>query len=125
MAQLEHQAIRISNLELMNRYGAEGWKTYNTVLNQMMQSAQKHLQELKKQIQEVNWLRKSSQMAAGDKFKLLETSWVSLVSKNYEIERACVQLEYEISQLEAQKAHHNNSHKENDDPDLNCNQDEI
>ena len=97
-AQLEHQATRIINLELMNKYGAEGWKTYNTVLSQMMQSAQKQLQELRKQIQEVNWQRKSGQIDAGEKLRILESNWVGLVSKNYEIERACVQLESEIQE---------------------------
>jgi len=29
MAQLEHQAIRIENLELMSQYGTNAWKVYN------------------------------------------------------------------------------------------------
>lgn len=29
MAQLEHQAVRIENLELMSQYGTNGWKVYN------------------------------------------------------------------------------------------------
>lgn len=29
MAQLEHQAVRIENLELMSQYGTNGWKAYN------------------------------------------------------------------------------------------------
>lgn len=29
MAQLEHQAIRIENLELMSHYGTNAWKVYN------------------------------------------------------------------------------------------------
>ncbi len=127
MAQLEHQAIRIANLEIMNKCGAEGWKSYNAFLSQMVSSTQKKLQELRKQIQEVNWLRKSSQTAAGEKFRLLETDWVSLVSKNYEIERACVQLEYQISQLEAQKAlkSQNKTEEQVNDPDIHNNQEEI
>ncbi|CAG2174308.1 unnamed protein product [Oppiella nova] len=100
MAQLQHQSIRIDNLELMQRLGAEGWKQYNHALSQMQANAQKELLELRKQIQEVNWFRKSSQTAAGDQIKHLESEWVSLVTKNYEIERQCLQLEVEISELD-------------------------
>ena len=69
MAQLEHQTTRfvllnfvntisyhkicfdikqrILNLELMSEYGCESWRIYNTVLSQMIQQSQKHLQEFK------------------------------------------------------------------------------
>ncbi|CAM1323288.1 BCAS2 (predicted) [Pycnogonum litorale] len=97
MAQLEHQSTRITNLELMSRFGCEGWKVYNAVLYEMLQQAQKQLQQLKKQIQEINWARKTSQTEAGKELQNLEESWVGLVSKNYEIERACVELEMEIN----------------------------
>ncbi|GFR19981.1 pre-mRNA-splicing factor SPF27 [Trichonephila clavata] len=100
MAQLEHQATRICNLELMGIYGCETWKACNSVLVQMTNQAQKQLQDLKKKILEVNWQRKSSQNTAGEKLKDLESSWVVLVSKNYEIERACAELEKEITILE-------------------------
>ena len=92
-AQLEHQYIRICNLDLMKKYGSECWKSYNNVLSQMLANAQKELQSLRKSIQEINWMRKSNQTAAGEKLKNLEANWVALVSKNYEIERACVDLE--------------------------------
>lgn len=29
MAQLEHQAVRIENLDLMSQYGTNAWKVYN------------------------------------------------------------------------------------------------
>ena len=92
-AQLQHQYIRIANLELMKKYGSEAWKSYNNSLSQILTTAQKELQSLKKSIQEINWMRKTSQTDAGEKLKNLEANWVALVSKNYEIERACVDLE--------------------------------
>ena len=54
---------------------------------------QDSLKDLKKDIQEVNWSRKNKQTQVGEKLKNLETQWVGLVSKNYEIEQAIVQLE--------------------------------
>uniref|UniRef100_A0A3B3CD82 Pre-mRNA-splicing factor SPF27 n=1 Tax=Oryzias melastigma TaxID=30732 RepID=A0A3B3CD82_ORYME len=90
MAQLEHQAIRIENLELMSHYGTNAWKVYN-----------------EKKIQDLNWQRKNDQLAAGAKLRELESNWVSLVSKNYEIERAIVQLENEVSHLRQQQGEEN------------------
>ncbi|XP_013786633.2 pre-mRNA-splicing factor SPF27-like, partial [Limulus polyphemus] len=90
---------RIANLELMSKYGCEAWKMYNSLLVQLLHQAQKQLQDLRKQIQEVNWERKSSQKAAGEKLRNLDASWVGLVSKNYEIERACAELEKEIDSM--------------------------
>ena len=43
-AQLEHQSLRILNLELMSEYGAASWRSYNGVVANMIDSAQKHLQ---------------------------------------------------------------------------------
>ncbi|KAM5161257.1 pre-mRNA-splicing factor SPF27 isoform 2-T2 [Callospermophilus lateralis] len=80
MAQLEHQAVRIENLELMSQHGCNAWKVYNENLVHMIEHAQKELQKL---------------------------SWVSLVSKNYEIERTIVQLENEIFQIKQQNGEAN------------------
>lgn len=43
------------------------------------------------------------QTKAGEELRHLESSWVSLVSRNYQIEQACVLLEVEISKLEREK----------------------
>lgn len=57
----------------------------------------------RKEIQELNWSRKSMQTKAGEELRHLESSWVSLVSRNYQIEQACVLLEVEISKQEREK----------------------
>jgi len=44
-------------------------------------------------MQDVNWQRKQAQTQAGEKLRALEAHWVLLVSKNYEIETECVELE--------------------------------
>jgi pre-mRNA-splicing factor SPF27 len=93
MAQLEHQSLRSLNLELMVEYGCESWKAYLEIFTSMLAKAQERLQDLKKDIQDVNWQRKKKQTDGGDKLRALEEKWVMLVSKNYEIEQACVKLE--------------------------------
>jgi pre-mRNA-splicing factor SPF27 len=106
-SQLEHQATRISNLELMQEYSCESWKAYLLILQRMLKSSRKQLQDVKKQIQETNWYRKTTQTNVGEQLRQLESSWVGLVSKNYEIEQACIALEaeaYEKRAMLAQKA---------------------
>lgn len=103
MAQLEHQAIRAMNLELMLNYGCEAWKQVLEVFTAMQAKALERLQELKKEIQDVNWERKERQTEAGEKLKQLEIQWVTLVSKNYEIEQVCAKLEEEIQLHKSKK----------------------
>ena len=93
LAQLEHQRTRIVNLELMQDYGSDAWKSYNQIVQKLANELQERLKVLKKEIQEVNWSRKNKQTQVGEKLKHLESQWVGLVSKNYEIEQAIVQLE--------------------------------
>ncbi|CAH3038748.1 unnamed protein product [Porites lobata] len=102
MAQLEHQAERIENLELLSQYGGAAWKIHNETLTRILAQQQKKLMDIKKEIQEINWQRKTEQTKAGEQLQHLEQSWVGLVSKNYEIERACAELEAEIERLKPQ-----------------------
>lgn len=83
-------------------YGCEAWKSNLEVLTALQAKAQTQLQELRKEIQEVNWQRKSKQMQAGERLRALEAHWVLLVSKNYEIEQACAQLDEDIFLLKSQ-----------------------
>ncbi|XP_055903219.1 pre-mRNA-splicing factor SPF27 [Eupeodes corollae] len=101
MAQLEHQWTRAMNLELMVEYGCESWKAYLEIFVALQAKAQNKLQEIKKSIQDVNWQRKQAQTQAGEKLKTLEANWVMLVSKNYEIEQQCVELEKQIAEITA------------------------
>ena len=48
---------------------------------------------------QVNWARKNQQSNVGEKLRQLESNWVGLVSKNYEIEQALVNMESELRQL--------------------------
>lgn len=106
MAQLEHQAVRALNLELMLEYGCEAWKAHLEIFTSLQAKAQLRLAEIKKDIQETNWQRKSKQTQAGEKLKSLEAQWVLLVSKNYEIEQACAKLEETISQYRSIEFEH-------------------
>ncbi|CAG9835293.1 unnamed protein product [Diabrotica balteata] len=98
-AQLEHQAVRILNLQLMLDYCCPAWQRYLQTLSDLEKMSSKKLADLRQQLQEVNWQRKSLQTKGGDQLKALETKWVALVSHNYEIEQACVLAEEYIAQV--------------------------
>lgn len=101
-AQLEHQAVRILNLQLMLEYCCPAWQRYLQTLKDVQGLASKKLSDLRQAVQEVNWQRKSLQMKGGDELRALEAKWVALVSHNYEIEQACSLLEEYISQQQQQ-----------------------
>lgn len=110
-AQLEHQSIRALNLELMLEYGCESWKAHLEIFAALQAKAQLLQQDLKKDVQDANWQRKSKQTLTGERLRSLEAQWVGLVSKNYEIEQACAKLEEigaayreQLQQLEQEKA---------------------
>ena len=100
LAQLEHMSTRIENLELLEKYGANGWKTHNELLSKMVETAQKHLSNLRREIQETNWQRKSDQMSISVKLQSANDEWNDLVHKNFDIEAACLKLQQEIRVLE-------------------------
>lgn len=101
-AQLEHQSERVANLELLSQFGSHAWKNHCDLLQQMLDSQQRKHTEMKRHIQEVNWQRKSEQKEAGTELERLEASWIGFVSKNYEIERACADVEREIEQCKSE-----------------------
>ncbi|XP_023028949.1 BCAS2 pre-mRNA processing factor [Leptinotarsa decemlineata] len=103
-AQLEHQAVRILNLQLMLEYCCPTWQHYLQSLTDMEKIAAKKLASLRQQIQEVNWQRKSLQTKGGEELKALETKWVALVSHNYEIEQACSMAEDYLAQVQDPQA---------------------
>lgn len=102
-AQLEHQATRLLNLEVMNEFGSSAWRVYNQTLKIMFDQAEMQLEGLKKEIQSTNLSRKTEQTYAGLKVKSLEDQWVGLVGKNYEIECALTELEKELVELKKKK----------------------
>lgn len=53
----------------------------------------------RREIQELNWNRKNSQVDAGEQIQRLQNSWVALISKNYEIEQACMSKEVLLTSI--------------------------
>ncbi|KAL7678305.1 hypothetical protein ACOME3_004535 [Neoechinorhynchus agilis] len=95
-AQLVHQRLRIMNLEALLRCGKTSWKRYADDMEQKASIVKERLREVKQQTRNVNIARKGEQTEAGVELRKLENQWVSLVSKNYEIECRISALEKEL-----------------------------
>jgi pre-mRNA-splicing factor SPF27 len=105
-SQLEHQYLRITNLELMLKYGDKNWRAQGQLVDSLVKQYETELAETKKQITAVNLERKLQQTAAGNELRKAETEYQELVLKNIEIEMACDRLEKEISEKVALHQQH-------------------
>jgi len=103
-AQLEHQYLRLTNLELLNNYGGNMWRMHNAQVEETQRNLSKILEQYKKEIEDINRQRKLEQEAAGLKITTLTNKWEELVYKNYEIETTCLQLEQDVERLRARVA---------------------
>ncbi|XP_019854314.1 PREDICTED: pre-mRNA-splicing factor SPF27-like isoform X2 [Amphimedon queenslandica] len=96
-AQLEHQNERIVNLELLSQYGSNEWRLHN-----------------ENQVQEVNWQRKTEQTNVGTQLEELNNHWMTLVYRNFEIERECLKVQRENEFLK-RKAEERQGQQQQDD----------
>ena len=77
------------------------YRSPNLVKKRRLDNIFSKLQQIRKDIQEVNWQRKDSQQRAGIQLSKLENDWATLVAKNYEIEEALLKMENERENLKA------------------------
>ncbi|CAO2818132.1 unnamed protein product [Amaranthus hypochondriacus] len=94
---LQHQEIRLENLDLISKYGPEVWKQYNQRLEASLTRLQAMAAEHSEKIETVNRERKYHQQNAGNELNVLSAQWRELCLKNIEIQEACAKIE---SQLE-------------------------
>lgn len=98
-AQLEHQGVRMTNLELLFRYGGNAWKAHLNHVEASASISNKLLNDTKEQIGGINTERKLQQEKIGKQLGSLQDEWLSLVRKNGEISEVCQKLEEEIATL--------------------------
>ncbi|CAM6090952.1 unnamed protein product [Calypogeia fissa] len=98
-SQLQHQTIRLENLDLMLKYGPNAWKVHNQHLEACIARYQRIMRETSYEIETLNRERKSNQLAAAAELSLLDAQWKELSEKNLEIEDACLKLNGEIEEL--------------------------
>ncbi|CAG8538418.1 15020_t:CDS:2 [Acaulospora colombiana] len=96
-SQLQHQDLRLFNLELLQKYGANAWRLHNFQLEHELQQYQKTLEEYRQSILELNKQRKTEQ--AGSQIESLELKWTKMIGQTLQVEVACASLESELRQL--------------------------
>ncbi|KAK6285073.1 hypothetical protein POUND7_004025 [Theobroma cacao] len=101
---LQHQVIRLENLELMLKYGPDVWKHNNQRLEGFLARMQKLAQQQNDQIETVNRERKYHQQNTAYELNALSAQWKELCLKNIEIHSACAHIENHIEELRREAA---------------------
>ncbi|CAN1180329.1 Pre-mRNA-splicing factor SPF27 homolog [Linum perenne] len=101
---LQHQVLRMENLDLMSKYGPDVWKQNNRQLEAMLSRLQKLAQEQNEKIEAVNRERKYHQQNTAYELNALSTQWRELSLKNIEIQAACAGIQGQIDELKGEAA---------------------
>eukprot|EP01026_Neomeris_dumetosa_P001083 TRINITY_DN10267_c0_g1_i1.p2 TRINITY_DN10267_c0_g1~~TRINITY_DN10267_c0_g1_i1.p2 ORF type:complete len:283 (-),score=53.52 TRINITY_DN10267_c0_g1_i1:216-1064(-) len=101
-SQLEHQYNRISNLELLQKHGANAWRAQVGVAKVQVDLLQKEVDMKKKDIDAINRERKLSQIEGGRELKVLEDEQKEQLAKNCQMQVALLELQWEIEDLKRQ-----------------------
>lgn len=99
---LQHQVIRLENLDLMLKHGPDVWKIYNRQLEALLSRMQSQVLELNGNIESVNRERKYHQQNTAYELTALSAQWRELCLKNIEIETACAEIENRIQELKSE-----------------------
>ncbi|KAJ1719338.1 hypothetical protein LPJ53_005890 [Coemansia erecta] len=99
-AQLEHQNIRLVNLELLQQFGANAWKLSNYQKEGLLRSIEEATTKSKDEGVHLNKARKYEQQEAGVKLQDLESRWQESVRNCIDIQAANAKLRAEIEGLE-------------------------
>jgi len=98
-SQVQHQSVRIENLDLMSEHGPMAWRMHNTYLETVHAGLKQKLEATKTKIEEVNKKRKLDQTKGGRKVRELEMTWDDLAKKNLNIDAAVQSLDRDIERL--------------------------
>ncbi|KAJ2079618.1 hypothetical protein H4R24_003659 [Coemansia sp. RSA 988] len=101
-SQLEHQSMRMENLELLQNFGANAWKLSNYQKECLLANIEGSTRRYEEEGMHLNKERKYEQTEAGVKLRDLKECWFEGVRKCIEIQVANSQLHHEIASLEDQ-----------------------
>ncbi|RKP11904.1 Pre-mRNA-splicing factor SPF27 [Piptocephalis cylindrospora] len=100
-ATLEHQRLRMCNLELMQRYGTMMWKGHTSQLDVGVKGMEREVKTIKKEdLGRINKERKRYQLEMGESLQSLDQQWKGLISSNLQTQLACMTLASELADWE-------------------------
>ncbi|KNZ53658.1 hypothetical protein VP01_3171g2 [Puccinia sorghi] len=103
-SQLEHQRLRLINLDLIGKHGANHWKLSNFLVEQEISKVDKLVEQYKNEIDDVNRRRKAHQTEVGDRLTGLAQKWQNLISTNISLEITNLNLKMEVDTLQQEAA---------------------
>ncbi|KAH9473965.1 hypothetical protein MJO28_000194 [Puccinia striiformis f. sp. tritici] len=103
-SQLEHQRLRLINLDLIGKHGANHWKLSNFLVDQEISKVDKLVALCKDEIDDVNRRRKAHQTDVGDRLTDLAQKWQNLISTNISLEITNINLKMEVEALQQEAA---------------------
>ncbi|KAI4326259.1 hypothetical protein MLD38_031590 [Melastoma candidum] len=101
---LQHEDIRMENLDLMLKYSSHTWNQHNSRLGSYLSRLQKLVKEQNEKTEAVNRERKHQQQNTAYELNALSTQWRELCLKNIEIQAACADIENQLTQLKQEAA---------------------
>ncbi|KAK9115401.1 hypothetical protein Syun_022198 [Stephania yunnanensis] len=96
---LQHQIVRLENLDMMSKHGADVWKHHNQRMEAFLSRTQAEALEYNQKIEAVNRERKYHQQNVANQINALSAQWKELCLKNIEIEAACAAIENDIQEF--------------------------
>ncbi|CAO1625813.1 unnamed protein product [Parajaminaea phylloscopi] len=102
--QLTYQEGRMTNIELLKRFGANSWRLHNYQQEHFVKQYQQAKEKLDAQTAALNRRRHQDQTEAGKRLAALERKWTELISRGLQLEVANITAEHEIQALELEEA---------------------
>ncbi|XP_020596259.1 pre-mRNA-splicing factor SPF27 homolog [Phalaenopsis equestris] len=96
---LQHQIIRIENLDLMLKHGTDLWKQHNKGMENFLSRMQALALEYNEKIEAANQERKYHQQNTAVELDALNAQWRELCHKNIDIQAACANFQNHIDEL--------------------------
>ena len=92
-SQLEHTALRMQNLELMQKYAANAWRKHLEELEEVVKEYEDLVRRVDDNLEGVNSKRRMSQEEAEGHLRELNEEWLSMTRK-------CALIEEKLKQME-------------------------
>lgn len=97
--QLEYNRLRVTNLEMLERWGGKAWIAHSAVVRTTERCLGAEASQLRNQREEVNKKRKLDQVSCGNELRKLANELEQYQVDNKEVERGVLELEAEVFRL--------------------------
>merc|ERR1719277_639922 len=97
--QLEYNRLRITNLEMLERWGSKAWVAHSSMARGLERVKANEVNQIKVGREEVNKKRKLDQISCGNELRKLGYELEQYVQDNYTVEIAVREMEIQVRRL--------------------------